>query len=105
MQRRWLFVLLALPLTLAGCGDTRPVYGPPPPPPPELSYQEVHDLGFRDGFNAARHDIETNQPPGPPRHERFRNPPVPPPAWEDYRRAFREGYQAALHPNGPPPGP
>ena len=89
--------LLAASL-LAGCSHPQPVYAPPPP---VLDYQAIQQQGYHDGFDAARHDVETGQPPVFNRHPRWRNPPVPPPAFAAYRRGFRDGYTRFLHP-GPP---
>ena len=85
---------------LAGCSHPQPAYGPPPP---ALNYQAIQQQGYHDGFDAARHDVETGQPPVFNRHPRWRNPPVPPPGWEAYRRGFRDGYNRFLHPSPPPP--
>lgn len=96
-----LLLLLPLPLALSGCAPPpRPVYVVPPPPPP-LNYQAIEQQGIHDGFEAARHDIETGQPPAFGRHPRFRNPPVPPPGIPSYRSGFRRGYEQFLH--QPPP--
>jgi hypothetical protein len=81
---------------LAGCTHPQPVYGPPPPP--SLNYQAIEQQGDHDGFEAARHDVETNQPPVFDHHPRYRNPPVPPPGWAAYRKGFRVGYERFVHP-------
>ena len=82
---------------LAGCSHPRPVaYYPPPPPPPAVDGSPVYQQGLQDGFEAARRDVAAQQPPVFERHPRFRNPPVPPPAQEEYRAAFRDGYQQFL---------
>jgi hypothetical protein len=93
------------PILMVGCSHPRPV----PPPPPALTFAQVQQMGFHDGFEAARRDVAAGRPPMPRRHPRFRNPPVPPEAVQDYRRAFRNGYRRFLHPAqpvspAPPPG-
>src|ERR1700728_2473285 len=94
-MKKWLaLAALLLPLSLAGCSHPRPVYAEPPPPP---DYTEISRQRFHDGISAARRDVDQGKPPNVERHPRFRNPPVPPAAFEDYRRGFREGYQAFLH--------
>ena len=85
---------------LAGCSHPQPVYAPPPP---VLDYQAIQQQGYHDGFDAARHDVETNQPPVFDHHPRWRNPPVPRPGWQAYRTGFRDGYNRFLHPGPPPP--
>ncbi len=92
--------LLLVPFLLAGCSHPLPVA----PPPPALNFAQVTQMGFHDGFEAARRDVAAGRPPMPRRHPRFRNPPVPPMAVADYRRAFRNGYRSFLHPAPPPPG-
>ncbi len=101
MKRLMEVGVLSLPLLLAGCSHPRPVAYYPPPPP---AVDTVARQGFHDGFEAARHDVATGQPPIFDHHPRFRNPPVPPPAIGEYRESFREGYDRFLHPGPPPPG-
>ena len=60
----------------------------------------IAQRAYQDGFRAARHDIADGKGPNADRHPHFRNPPVRPPAYEDYRHAFREGYQQAFR-SGP----
>ncbi len=99
-MKKWTAVLaLTLPFALAGCSHPRPVAYYPPPPPPGPS--QVAQMGFHDGFEAARHDVSTGRPPSFDHHPRFRNPPVPPPAFAEYRQTFRQGYEQYLHPAGP----
>jgi hypothetical protein len=101
-MKKWLaLAAVLLPISLAGCAHPVVVYAPPPPP---AEYNEIARQGFHDGFEAARRDVARNVPPGVEKHPKFRNPPVPQPAWEDYRHGFREGYQAFLRRNAPPPG-
>jgi len=89
-------------ILLAGCSQPRPVVYAPPPPP-MLDYQAIQRQGYQDGFEAAKHDVETGRPPVFDHHPRWRRPPVPPPGFDAYRRGFREGYTRFLHP-GPGPG-
>ena len=100
-MNRWILIgALLTPLALAGCAHhTTVVYQGPPP-----AVDDFTQRGYHDGFDAARRDVREERPPDFRRHPNFRNPPVPPPAFQDYRRAFRSGYQAFLH-NGPAPGP
>ena len=95
--------LFASALLLAGCSHPRPVYYAPPPPMPSSS--AVYQQGAHDGFEAARRDVADGRPPVFDHHPRFRNPPVPPPAVDEYRHAFRDGYERFLHPGPPPPPP
>ncbi len=67
-----------------------------------LNYAAIQQQGYHDGFEAARHDVETGQPPIFDHHPRWRNPPVPPPGIPAYRQGFRDGYTRFLHPAPPP---
>ena len=102
MKRAVGLVALLGSCLLIGCSHPQPVYAPPPPPP--INYQAVEQRGMHDGFEAARHDVASGQPPRFNRHPRFRRPPVPPPAIATYRQGFRRGYEQFLH-QGPPPPP
>lgn len=93
--------VLLLPLALAGCSHPQPVAYYPPPPPP--AWSQIAQRAFHNGVDAARHDIAAGLPPDANRHPHFRNPPVPPPAVEDFRHAFRDGYQQ-VYQHGPGPG-
>jgi len=101
MKKTLCFAALFASTFLAGCSHPQPVYAPPPPP--AMDFQAIERQGDHDGFEAARHDVETNQPPVFNHHSRYRNPPVPPPGFAAYRRGFRVGYTRFLHPGPPPP--
>jgi len=108
MKKWFALPTLLLALALAGCAHPQPVYyepppAPPPPPPPPQEFREIAQQGFHDGFEAAKSDVREERPPSVERHERFHNPPVPPGAFDDYRQAFRRGYNAFLR-GTPPPG-
>lgn len=90
-MKRLLLAALALPLILTGCSHR--TYYVAPPPPPGVS---VGQLGYNDGYNAARNDVANNRPPSYKAHPRYRNPAVPPPAFGEYRQGFRDGYQRFL---------
>lgn len=105
-MKKWIVLAaLAAPLAMAGCSHqhTYAYSPPPPPPPPPPVAANFGQIGYRDGFEAARRDVARQMPPNLRHHPNFRRPPVPPPAFKEYRRAFRAGYDAFLH-NGPPPG-
>jgi hypothetical protein len=104
MKKILALVPLVFAVTLIGCSHPQPYYGPPPPPPPGLNYQAIEQQGQHDGFDAARHDVQTGRPPVFSDHPRYRNPPVPPPAFGSYRQGFRVGYEQFLHQSPPPPG-
>ncbi len=101
MKKAFLAPIFLAPLLLAGCSHPHPgAYYPPPPTASQVARQ-----GFHNGFDAARRDVASGRPPLFDRHPRFRNPPVPLPAVEEYRQAFRNGYEKFLHPTPPsPPG-
>lgn len=94
-MKKWiLLAALASPLVLAaGCSEHRGYYGSRPP----MVVDDVRQRGHHDGFEAARRDVMQQRRPDMGHHANFRNPPVPPPAFEDYRHAFREGYDDFLH--------
>ena len=97
-MKKWIMlVALASPLILAGCSEHRRYYGPPP----QVMVDDVRQRGYHDGFEAARRDVSQQRRPDMRHHGNFRNPPVPPPAFEEYRRAFRAGYDDFLHHGGP----
>ena len=103
MKKLLAMATLLLPIAIAGCSHPQPApYYPPPPPPPAGA--EVAQQGYHDGVDAAQRDIARGAPPDVKRHPRFRNPPVPPPLMEDYRHAFRNGYDQVFR-HGPPPPP
>ena len=101
MKRALCLTALFATSLLAGCSHPQPVYAPPPPT--GINFQAIEQQGDHDGFEAAKHDVETNRPPVFNHHPRYRNPPVPPPGFAAYRQGFRRGYERFLHP-GPPPG-
>ena len=96
MKRLLVLAALTAPLILAGCSDHH--YNPPP----QGAVDDVAARGYHDGYEAARRDVRNQRPPDMRHHPNFRNPPVPPGLVEDYRHAFRSGYDAFLH-NGPSP--
>lgn len=99
-MKNWIVLAaLASPLAIAGCAH-RTYYAPAPPPAVAADFGQ---MGYHDGYEAARRDVARQMPPDLRHHQNFRRPPVPPPAINEYRRAFRAGYDAFLH-NGPPPG-
>ena len=99
-MKNWIVLAaLASSLAIAGCAH-QPTYAYGPPP---AVADDVAQRGYHDGFEAARRDVARQMPPDIKHHPSFRHPPVPPPAINDYRRAFRAGYDAFLH-NGPRPG-
>jgi hypothetical protein len=94
MRKLLALSVLALPIASAGCATHEYAYSSAPPPP---AYTEIAQRGFHDGFDAARHDMAKGWRPDVDRHGSFRNPPVPRRGFEDYRHAFREGYERAMH--------
>jgi len=94
-MKKWIaLAALTAPLALAGCAhQSYHAYASPPP----AVMNDVAQHGYHDGFEAARRDVSQQRPPDIRHHPNFRNPPVPRPAFEDYRQAFRSGYDAFLH--------
>ena len=97
MKRLLILAALASPLVLAGCSDHSYNHYPPP----QSAVDNVAARGYDEGYEAARRDVRSQRPPDMRHHPNFRNPPVPSQLVDEYRRAFRNGYDAFLH-NGPP---
>jgi len=93
--------LLASLFAFNGCSHPQPVMNPQRLPA-ELSPAELQ--GYKDGVNAAEHDIRLHEPPDLRKHLRFRNPPVPTVVAREYRQEFRAGYEQAIHGGPLPPG-
>jgi ribosome modulation factor len=71
-------------------------------------FNEIQRRGFHDGMEGAHHDMDNHRTPNVDNRDEYRHPDVPPQVREQYRDAFRRGYQAAYsHMNGmaPPPPP
>lgn len=70
--------------------------GPPPgawqPDEPQGNWSHAWHSGFRDGIEAARHDIDAHRPPDPERHDTFRHPDLSRDQRPDFRDGFRRGY-------------
>jgi hypothetical protein len=94
MKKLIVLAALASPLILAGCSDHH--YNNYYPAPPG-AVDNIAQRGYHDGFEAARHDVNSQRSPDMRRHGDFRNPPVPGRFADDYRRAFRSGYESFLH--------
>jgi len=62
-------------------------------PPPE--FREIQMRGYRDGIEGARKDYDNNRRPDPNNRDEYRNPNVPRDLAEQYRDAFRRGYDRA----------
>ena len=76
-------------------------YGQGPGPggwdqPPGSYQNDVMRQGFHDGIEGARKDVENHRRPDVNNRDEYRHPNVPGPARHDYRRGFRDGYQAAM---------
>ena len=67
--------------------------GPWQPNEPQGQWSRAWHSGFRDGVDAARHDIDARRPPDPRRHDKFRHPDLPRDERGDFREGFRRGYQ------------
>lgn len=85
-----------------------PPQGPPPPgygpgydrggwdaPPPE--FREFQRLGFHDGIEGARKDIENHRRPNVKNRDEYRHPNVPGNVRHDYKEAFRRGYNVGIN--------
>jgi hypothetical protein len=89
----------------------------PPPPPivremheierawdaPPAEFREHQQRGYHDGIEAARRDFDLRRAPAPAAHDEFRHPGVPRDLQDEYRDAFRRGYERAMtHLRGDP---
>jgi hypothetical protein len=93
-MKRWIVLAaIASPLVLAGCSEHGHYYGSHAP----LAVDDIRQRGYHDGFEAARRDVAHQSRPDMEHHGHFRHPPVPASAFEDYRHAFRAGYEDFLH--------
>lgn len=98
-KTKWTIALIA---GLAFTGGTtfmaRAQDGPPPqgewqPMEPPGSWSGAWHSGFKDGIEAARHDIDARRSPDPRRHDKFRHPDRPRDERPDFRDGFRRGYE------------
>jgi hypothetical protein len=88
----------ALVLGLALCGGTTLAVHAQDrwePVEPQGNWSHAWHSGFRDGIEAARHDIDAHRQPDPDRHDTFRHPDLPRDQREDFREGFRRGYHMA----------
>lgn len=63
------------------------------PMEPQGSWSHAWHSGFRDGVDAARHDIDAHRQPDPDHHDKFRHPDLPRDQRPDFREGFRRGYR------------
>jgi ribosome modulation factor len=79
--------------------------GPPPPgyhndhggwdsPPSE--YQEIGRRAYQDGIEGARKDAENHRKPNVKNRDEYRHPPVSGADRDQYRAAFRRGYDQGV---------
>lgn len=60
-------------------------------------FREIQRRGFHDGFEGARRDYENHRRPTPENRDEFRHPGVPGYLRDEYRDAFRHGYEEGVH--------
>jgi hypothetical protein len=66
--------------------------------PPDDYRDEIQRRGFRDGINGAQKDFENHRTPNVNNRDEYRHPEgVRGRMREQYRRAFRRGYDVAVH--------
>ena len=70
---------------------------------PPSDYHEVGRHGFHDGIEGARKDFENHRKPDVKNRDEYRHPPVAESERDEYRAAFRRGYDAGVEHlmNGP----
>ena len=75
---------------------------PPPPPvaerpwfaPPD-EFRDIQRQGFQDGIEGARKDYDNHRRFDVDNRDEYRHPHVPYDVVENYRQAFRRGYELA----------
>jgi hypothetical protein len=66
--------------------------------PPSEFRSEIERRGFRDGIDGAQKDFENHRAPNVNNRDEYRHPHDVPGQFRDqYRRAFRRGYDVAVH--------
>jgi hypothetical protein len=99
------FALAALTLALGAPAFLTAQYPPPQDHPdqghggwdaPPQEFRDVQRQAFHEGIEAARKDINYRRPANAEMHEEFRHPSVEPGLRDDYRDAFRRGYNLAF---------
>lgn len=103
--------LAALMLTIPVCGSNallaqdrpRQDYRGDAWESPPGDYHEVGRRGFHDGIEGARRDFENHRKPDVKNREEYRHPPVAESERDEYRAAFRRGYDVGVEHlmNGP----
>ena len=70
---------------------------------PPSDYHEVGRRGFHEGIEGARKDFENHRKPDVKNRDEYRHPPVAEAERDEYRAAFRRGYDAGVEHlmNGP----
>ncbi|HEY6412596.1 MAG TPA: hypothetical protein VIX42_02845 [Edaphobacter sp.] len=63
---------------------------------PPSEYQEIGRRGYHDGIDGARKDFENHRQPNVKNRDEYRHPPVPGHDRDEYRAAFRHGYDRAV---------
>ncbi|HEX8713130.1 MAG TPA: hypothetical protein VF730_14720 [Terracidiphilus sp.] len=63
-------------------------------PPPGLS--DIARRGYHDGIEGARKDYGNHRRPDVDNRDEYRHPDVPRGAWQEYREAFRRGYERGM---------
>lgn len=57
---------------------------------------EIQRRGFQDGMEGARRDLDNHRRPDVNNRDEYRHPHVPPELQDEYREAFRHGYERAI---------
>ncbi len=70
---------------------------------PPSDYHEIGRRGFHDGIDGARKDFENHRKPDVKNRDEYRHPPVAEAERDQYRAAFRRGYDTGVEHlmNGP----
>ncbi|MDR3751390.1 MAG: hypothetical protein P4K94_07880 [Terracidiphilus sp.] len=66
---------------------------------------EIQRRGFQDGMEGARRDLDNHRRPDVNNRDEYRNPHVPRELQDEYREAFRHGYERAMAQQMGGPGP
>jgi hypothetical protein len=98
--KRSISAIAALVLTIPVFGSNSLLaqgYRAEPWETPPSEFHEIGRRGFHDGIEGARKDYQNHRRPDVMNRDEFRHPPVDgPAARDDYRAAFRRGYNVGV---------
>jgi ribosome modulation factor len=85
---------VCVPNLLMAQGPPQGYHGGWDTPPSE--YREIGRSGYHDGIEGARKDFENHRKPNVKNRDEYRHPPVSSADRDEYRAAFRRGYDQGV---------